>query len=299
MDVRTSIHAGPASVDDYAVCRRILNDASRNYRFASRLLPRETRHHVDALYAFLRVGDDRVDVAHDGFISPLAAIDAWEASYFRAFEEHDSVNPVMRAYLQTATEIGIPVDTMVPYFQAMRDDTAVMEYDTFEDLLDYVAGSALPVGRSMTRILGVRNVHHLEDAFPEADALAIAMQLSNFWRDIGEDRTRGRVYVPMEDLERFEITIEQLEAAEVDSRLRDMLEFQFERTESFYEKARGGIPNLASGRWAVLSALEIYRAIIDEIRTNGYDVFGKRAGASGGRKLRLCAKAGWRVWKDG
>ena len=101
-----------ASPSDYLACRQVMLNASRNYSFASRFLPSDKRHHVEALYAFLRIGDDRVDVHHKGFISPLAAIEDWEAIYWRTFESGDSSNPIMRAYLNTAMQCGIPAETM-------------------------------------------------------------------------------------------------------------------------------------------------------------------------------------------
>ena len=91
-----------ASPEDYAECRRVMLGASKNYSFASRFLPRAVLRHVEALYALMRVGDDRVDVTYEGFDSPLAAIEDWERTYWQAFETGHSDHPVMRAYLDTA-----------------------------------------------------------------------------------------------------------------------------------------------------------------------------------------------------
>ena len=193
-----------ASDEDYAAGRRLMRAASKNYSFASNFLPPDRLRHVEALYALMRTGDDRVDVSHEGFASPLAAIDDWERTYWHAFETGTSPDPVMRAYLDTALKFGIPAETMSAYFRAMREDLTITRFPTFGDLLHYMDGSAVPVGRAMTYILGVREPYGLEDALPGADALSVAMQLSNFWRDIGEDWTRiGRVYIPQEDLARF------------------------------------------------------------------------------------------------
>jgi phytoene/squalene synthetase len=108
-----------ASSEDYAECRRVMREASKNYSFVSRFLPGDKVHHVEALYALMRVGDDRVDVSYKGFVSPLAAIEDWEATYWRAFESGNSPHPVMRAYLNTAQECSIPAETMTAYFRAM------------------------------------------------------------------------------------------------------------------------------------------------------------------------------------
>jgi phytoene synthase len=265
--------------------------ASNNYSFASAFFPAEKRRHVEALYAFLRIGDDRVDVSHAGFASPLAAIEDWEAAYWRAFEHGDSPHPVLRAYLRTAAERGIPAETMEPYFRAMKADLTVTRFPTFGDLIEYMEGSAMPVGRAMTYILGTRPPATVEQALPGADSLSIAMQLSNFWRDVGYDWSIGRVYLPQEDLERFGYTEADLAAGRVTARLIELLEFQFERTECYYAHARQAVALLDRGRWAVMSGLEVYRALLNGIRRNRYNVFDRRAGTNTIQKVGLAGQA--------
>jgi phytoene synthase len=289
--------AGPkvASSEDYQACRQIMQAASKNYSFASAFLPSDKLRHVEALYALMRVGDDRVDVAHQGFASPLQAIDDWEQAYWSAFERGDSPDPVMRAYLNTALTCGIPKETMSAYFRAMREDLTITRFPTFADLVHYMDGSAVPVGQAMTHILGVRSPFRLPDALPGADALSIAMQLSNFWRDIGYDWGLGRVYIPQEDLDRFGYTEAGLAGKQISPNFIELLEFEFERTEAYYRQARTSISMLASGRWAVMSGLEVYRALIAGIRRNRYDVFDRRAGTSKAQKLGLAARSFWRI----
>lgn len=283
--------AGIASQQDYAYCRQVMRSSSQRYSFASAFLPTEKRKHVEALYAFLRVGDDRVDVSHAGFASPLSAIEDWERKYWSAFETGDSPEPVMRAYLNTALECHIPREIMSSYFRAMKDDLSVNRFPTFGDLMHYMEGSALPVGRAMTHILGVRQPFSLEDAIPRADHLAAAMQLSNFLRDIAYDWSIGRVYLPLEDLERFRVTEKDLADKKVSSRFIELVEFQIRRTEELYEQARPGIKMLAGGRWGVMCGLEIYRAILQDIRRIRHDVFSRRADISTARKIQLVAKS--------
>jgi 15-cis-phytoene synthase len=270
--------------------------ASKNYSFASRFLPRSKRPHVAALYAFLRVGDDRVDVTHHGFSSPLEAIADWERAYWHAFDTGRSDHPVMRAYLSTAQTFGMPADVMTPYFRAMREDLTITRFPTFGDLIHYMEGSAIVVGRAMTYILGVRPPFTMADTLPYADSLSIAMQLSNFWRDIGEDWAIGRVYLPQEDMVRFGVTEADLATSRVTPEMIRLLEFEIERTEAFYRHARAGTYRLRTGRWGVMSGLEVYRAILTGIRRNRYDVFTRRASATRPQKIRLALKAGWAVF---
>jgi phytoene/squalene synthetase len=283
-----------ASRADYAVCHRVMRAASKNYSYASTFLPADKRPHVEALYALMRVGDDRVDVSHEGFSSPLEAINEWEYLYWHAFETGDSHHPVMRAYLDTARTFDIPAEIMRPYFQAMRDDLTVTRFDTFDDLLGYMDGSAVPVGRAMTYLLGTRRGASIEDALLGADALSIAMQLSNFWRDIGEDYHQiGRIYLPGDDMESFGVSEDDIAHKRITPGFVALLEYQITRTERYYQQAREAITLLASGQWAVMSGLEIYHAILPAIRRNGYDVFTQRARTSHARKLGLAARAFW------
>ena len=149
---------------------------------------------------------------------------------------------------------------MTPYFRAMKEDLTVTRYPTFADLLHYMEGSALPVGRAMTYILGVRPPYTVEETLPYADDLSIAMQLSNFWRDIGPDWRIGRVYLPGEDLARFRVTEADLAAGRITPDFIALLEFEIERTEAYYRNARIAVRRLATGRVGVMAALEVYRA---------------------------------------
>jgi 15-cis-phytoene synthase len=280
-----------ASPEDYAECRRVMFGASKNYSFASRFLPRAVLRHVSALYALMRVGDDRVDVTYEGFDSPLAAIEDWERTYWQAFEAGHSDHPVMRAYLASASACGIPTEVMAPYFRAMKEDLTVTRYPTFADLLHYMEGSALPVGRAMTYILGVRSPYTVEETLPHADSLSIAMQLSNFWRDIGPDWRIGRVYLPAEDMARFRVTETDLAAGRITPGFIALLEFEIARTEAYYRSARLAVRRLRKGRMGVMAALEVYRAILPDIRRKGYDVFTRRAGTTRRQKLGLALRA--------
>jgi phytoene synthase len=283
------------SAEDYAACHRLMRGASKNYSFATAFLPLEKRPHVEALYALLRVGDDRVDVSHEGFRSPEEAIDDWEVTYWRAFETGTSPHPVMRAYLNTALTFEIPAETMVAYFRAMKEDLTITRFPAFSDLLHYMDGSSIPVGRAMAYVLGVREPYTLAQAISHADNLAIAMQLSNFWRDIGQDWGIGRVYIPQEDLDRFEVSENDLAEGRINKNFIDLLEFEICRAEGYYTEARAGVDMLSAGRWGVLNGLAIYQAILRGIRLNSYNVFSQRAGTSNLEKVGLVLGAWWQI----
>lgn len=292
-------YAPIATSEDYAECRRVMFGASKNYSFASRLLPGCVLRHVEALYALLRVGDDRVDVSHQGFASKRAAIEDWERTYWQAFETGRSDHPVMRAYLDTARTCGIPAEVMIPYFRAMKEDLTITRFPTFADLYHYMEGSAIVVGRAMTYILGVRPPHTVEETLPHADSLSIAMQLSNFWRDIGQDWRIGRIYIPREDLARFDVTEADLAAGRVTPNFIALLEYEFARTDAYYRHAATGVRNLKTGRLGVMAGLEVYRGIHVAIRRNGYDVFTLRATTTRWQKVGLALRAGRALYFGG
>jgi phytoene synthase len=284
-----------ASPADYAYCQKLMVQTSRNYTFASRLFPKSKQPHVSALYAMLRIGDDRVDVSHNGFDSRRAAIEDWERSYWQAFETMSSPYPVLRAFVNTAIQFNLPKEIMAPYFRAMKDDLVISRYPTFADLFGYMEGSAITVGRAMTYILGVKPGFKIDDCMPGADSLAIAMQLSNFWRDIGYDWNIGRLYLPLEDMTRFAVREQDLAEKRITRQFIALLEYEFERTEQYYAQARPLIGTLQSGQWAVASSLEIYRDILHGIRRNHYDVFQRKARSSTLRLFSLVMKARWQT----
>jgi phytoene synthase len=279
---------------DYAACRDIMQAASKNYSFAARFLPADKRPHVEALYALMRVGDDIVDVHYQGDAA-RAAIGHFEELYWRAFETGSSAHPVLRAYLHTAHQFGMSPELMRPYFRAMIEDLTITRFPTFANLLHYMEGSALPVGRAMSHILGTKT-KRVEEVYQAADALSIAMQLSNFWRDVAQDWSRGRVYIPQEDLERFAYTEDDLANRRINQNWVNLMEFEIERTNAYYAAARQGVAALRSGQWGVMSALEIYRAILTSIRKNRYDVFTTRAGAGKLEKIGLLVAARWQTF---
>jgi 15-cis-phytoene synthase len=287
-DLRSAAKIKPRSsvAEDYKECRRVMRAASKNYTFASLFLDKALRPHVEALYALVRVGDDRVDVTHAGFDCARSAIMDWQEAYWRAFETGDSPHPVLRAYLHTANIFNIPPETLSNYFRAMVEDLTVSRYATFNDLLYYIEGSANTVGRALCFIFGTRTTQ-VSDAFPAADSLAIAMQLSNFWRDVGEDWRRHRIYIPLEDMERFKVSESNLQQGNYKGAFTELMKFEIARTRGYYKQARSGIPLLRAGHWGVLNSLELYQAILDDIEKNQYDVFTKRAGAGLLRKINL------------
>ena len=282
------LDGGLSLAESYELCRRVQKAHSRTYYFSTRLFPAEVRPRVHALYAFMRYADEIVDSPHDlPLDAQLDALEAFEAETMAAVAGEVVSNPVLRAYADTVRSCGIDPATIKAFMESMKMDTRVFRYPTFEDLEVYTYGSAAVVGLMMCRVVGAAQ----GEADPHAEALGVAMQLSNFLRDIGEDWRRGRVYLPLEDLRAFGYAEEDLAAGVVDERFVDLMRFEIDRARRLYAYADEGIGFIPRGRrYPVVVARELYAAILDRIEAQRYDVYGRRAEVSRPAKVTVAAR---------
>lgn len=273
--------------ESYELCRQVQRDHSKTYYFSTRLLPPEVRPHVYALYAFMRYADEIVDNPQGTSLDEQhAALDTFEAGTTSAIMGEDAANPVLHAFSNTVRARDIGLDSITAFMKSMKMDTSVFRYPTYEDLEVYTYGSAAVVGLMMCQAIGVTD----EAARPHAEALGVAMQLSNFLRDIKEDWKRGRVYLPLEDLARFGYREEDLENETVDERFKDLMRFEIEHARELYAIADEGMKYIPqSRRYPVMVARKLYAAILDQIEAQDYDVFSRRAETSLTYKLRVAA----------
>lgn len=271
----------------YELCRRIQMAHSRTYYFSTQLFPKGVRPHVHALYAFMRYADEIVDTP--GALSleeQLAGLQRFERETVRAISGEEVLNPVLRAFAHTVRSRGIKLESITAFMNSMKMDTDTFRYRTYEDLEIYTYGSAAVVGLMMCRVAGVRD----DRSIPHAEALGVAMQLTNFLRDLGEDWRRGRVYVPLEDLERFDYTEEDLENGVVDERFVALMTYEIERARKLYAVADEGMLYIPRGRrYPVYVARRLYAGILDRIEAQDYDVFSRRAETSRPGKLLVAA----------
>ena len=282
------LDGGLTLAESYELCRRVQKAHSRTYYFSTRLFPAPVRPRVHALYAFMRYADEIVDSPHDLTLGAQSdALEAFEAETMAAVAGEVVSNPVLRAYADTVRSCGIEPETIKAFMESMKMDTRVFRYPTYEDLEVYTYGSAAVVGLMMCRVVGAVE----GEADPHAEALGVAMQLSNFLRDVGEDWRRGRVYLPLEDLKRFGYAEEDLAAGVVDERFVDLMRFEIDRARWLYAYADEGIGYIPRGRrYPVVVARELYAAILDRIEAQGYDVYGRRAEVSRPAKIAVAAR---------
>jgi 15-cis-phytoene synthase len=281
------LDGGLSLAESYDLCRRVQKAHSRTYYFSTRLFPAEVRPRVHALYAFMRYADEIVDTPHD--LPPgaqLSILEEFEAETMAAVSGERVSNPVLRAYADTVRSCGIDPETITAFMESMKMDTRAFRYPTYSDLEVYTYGSAAVVGLMMCRVVGMAE----GKADPHAEALGVAMQLSNFLRDVGEDWRRGRVYLPLEDLAHFGYTERDLASGVVDERFAQLMRFEIDRARRLYEFADEGMGYIPRGRrFPVVVARELYAAILDRIEAQQYDVFSRRAQVSRPAKLRIAA----------
>lgn len=274
----------------YAECKRLNSLHGKTYYLATLLLPASKRPFVHALYGFARYADEIVD----DLASTLSAQEKaevlrnWSSEVLRGLETGQSSDLVGRALIDTVQRFDIPHQHFIDFLHSMEMDLTVTEYQTFEDLYEYVYGSAAVIGLQMVPILGGDTVNSLE----AAKNLGVAFQLANFIRDVGEDLDRGRVYLPLQELAEHGVTRQMLEARKLTPEIISALKFQIARVRQLQKAAEPGIALLdKTSQPCIRAASELYCGIVDEVEKIGYDVFNKRAKTSTARRARVALAA--------
>ncbi|HWD41595.1 MAG TPA: phytoene/squalene synthase family protein, partial [Fimbriimonas sp.] len=204
---------------------------------------------------------------------------------FQGVCPHD---PALRAFCDVAGECAIPLEEPMRFLGAMRSDLTIRRYATYEDLRSYMRGSAAAVGVMMCSVLGASQN---EIAVHAAKSLGEAMQLTNFLRDVGEDASRGRIYLPEEDLTAFGVSEQDVLDGRITPGFTDLMKFQIDRARSLYRSAEKGVALLPkNSRKAVRLAAILYSRILSRIEAGGYDVFQSRARTSKAEKMTVAAR---------
>ena len=273
----------------YAQCRSLNKRYGRTYYWSTYVLPRVKRRHVHALYAFCRYADDIVDDLGPAPVEErAAALTSFGARFFADVERGASDDPVLKAVVHTVRAFDIDLECFERFLRSMTMDLTVTSYDSYDDLLGYMDGSAAVIGEMMLPILEPFD----DAALAPARDLGNAFQLTNFLRDVAEDLDRGRVYIPQEDLRNLGADVS---ARRVTDEWRALMRFEIERTRALYASADEGVRYLppASGR-CILAARTLYSEILDRIEENDYDVFTQRARVPTRRKAAIAAQLAMR-----
>jgi phytoene synthase len=234
---------------DATTCRRITFAHARTFGWASLLLPRDKQRGAYAVYAFCRLADDIVDAsAPERDRDVRQRLDDYRRRAMRALEGHSN-EPVLRELGWAVQRFDIPAAAVDELLEGVARDLAPVAYESWAEVAEYCTGVASSVGEMCAAVFGVpASPADRELALGHARTLGIAMQLTNILRDVGEDAERGRCYLPVEDLEAFGLTREEVltrRAAGRRSEWRQLIAFEIQRARALYREAMPGIALLA------------------------------------------------------
>ena len=298
----------PEYNSDIEICTEIHKKYGKSFYFGTRLLSQDEQGATSVLYAFFRYPDEYVDTYYKDQSQKSIALEKlqdfsllWQRAYNGEVIKHE--DSTLIAILRSAKYIfdtyRIPFEYSQAFLKSMIQDVTKDRYPTYEDLRDYMYGSASVVGMMMCYILCFSDERFNNDVqfrtltLEKAGLLGEAFQMTNFLRDVGEDiQERGRIYLPLTSLARFGVDEATLMQKEVNSNFVELLKYEIERTRNIYSEAEAGIGMLPkrAGR-GIYVARVLYGNILNEIEKNSYDTLNRRAHVSFFKKIILAVSA--------
>ena len=272
--------------DAYEICRKETSEWAKTFYLGTLLLPPVKRKAIWAIYVWCRRTDELMDSPEAQQKSKIELSDQlykWEEKTRSIFAGsiQDELDAVMADTFERFPQSIQPYLDMI---EGQRMDLNLHRYSTFKELELYCYRVAGTVGLMTQNVMGIDRAYtnapwsEKPDPSKAAVALGIANQLTNILRDVGEDRSRGRIYIPQEDLKRFGYSEDDLMAGKINSQWKELMAFQLDRARNWFEKSEEGIRWLSpDARWPVWTSLRLYRGILNAIERLDYDVFNNRA----------------------
>ena len=270
----------------YEICRKETQQWAKTFYLGTLLLPQEKRKAIWAIYVWCRRTDeimDSVEASTKTQDELSDNLDEWEENTKNVFKgniksELDSV------LLDTIEKYPQSIQPYLDMIDGQRMDLNKFRYKDFDELKLYCYRVAGTVGLMTQNVMGIDSAYTsapwsaMPDPSEAAIALGIANQLTNILRDVGEDRHRGRIYLPQADIEKFNYSEEELLKGKINNQWKALMNFQLTRAREWFQKSEDGIKWLSSdARWPVWTSLRLYRGILDSIERLDYDVFNNRA----------------------
>ncbi len=270
----------------YEICRKETQKWAKTFYLGTLLLPQEKRKAIWAIYVWCRRTDeimDSVEASNKSQNELSDNLDEWEENTKDVFKgniksELDSV------LLDTIEKYPQSIQPYLDMIDGQRMDLNKFRYKDFDELKLYCYRVAGTVGLMTQNVMGIDSAYTsapwsaMPDPSQAAIALGIANQLTNILRDVGEDRQRGRIYLPQVDIEKFNYSEEELLQGKINKQWKSLMNFQLTRAREWFQKSEDGIKWLSSdARWPVWTSLRLYRGILDSIERLDYDVFNNRA----------------------
>lgn len=268
-------------------CQQKAAASGSSFYYSFLFLPAERRRAITALYAFCREVDDVVDECNDPQVA-ASKLSWWRQELGRLYAGQPQ-HPVTQALQAVLPQFSLPQEQLLEIIDGMEMDLQQSRYLDFKALSLYCYRVASVVGLLAAEIFGYTDRQTLKYAHD----LGMAFQLTNIIRDVGEDARRGRVYLPMDELKRFDVPVADILNARHSENFRKLMEFQIERAEQYYAQAMSQLPTVdrKTQRPGLVMAA-IYRTLLDEIKRDGCLVLTQRTSLTPLRKLWIA----WRTW---
>ena len=281
----------PVSLHDaYTHCESIVRAHDENFPVVSRFLHASKRPALAAIYAFARRADDVADAAAPS-AERLEGLDRIETALLRALDG-DAEGPLFTALADAVERHQLPTEPFLDLLAAFRRDARDEMFDTWDDLLSYCRGSANTIGRLVLAL------HEIDDpdALRESDCVCTALQLTNFWQDLGRDLARGRVFLPREDLARFALHPEDFFHSVNRGRLSRLLAHECRAVHDLYDRGRPIVRRVPGGLALQLRmTLAGGRAVLREVEHRGWRVLKHRPTLGRTGRARVLLKALLRI----
>ena len=276
----------PSLEEARAYCQRLATTHYENFSVATWFLPKRLRQHFYNIYAYCRISDDLSDEVGDPRLS-LRLLDQWETELVACYAGTPR-HPVFVALADTVKQFEIPQHEFADLLTAFRQDQTTTRYPTFADVIGYCKYSANPVGHLVLYLCGYRDAERQQ----LSDRTCTALQLANFWQDVSVDYAKGRIYLPIEDLQRFVVSEQDIAAQRNTPAFREMMKFEVERARDWFN---AGLPLVGKVDKELAIDLELFtrggQEILNAIEQQDFAVLGRRPSISKVRKLALVARA--------
>ncbi len=276
----------PSLNEARAWCKQLAESHYENFHVATWFLPKALRPHFHAIYAYCRISDDLGDEV-GSTEAALALLDFWGRELDACYEG-EARHPVFVALAETIRACSIPKEPFADLLTAFRQDQTVTRYRSMADVLGYCRYSANPVGRLVLYACDYAD----EERFKLSDATCSALQLANFWQDVRVDFAKGRVYLPQEDMQRFDVSDDTIEKGIATPAFRALLDYEVDFARRLFEE---GLPLIGMVGRELAIDLDLFSrgglAILHAIERRDYDVLSARPSISKRTKLALALRA--------
>jgi squalene synthase HpnC len=278
--------SAPSLAQAQEYCRRLARTHYENFSVATWFLPKHLRQDFLNVYAYCRISDDLGDEVGDARAA-LALLDEWQVELDACYEGHPR-HPVFVALAETVKKFEIPKHEFSDLLIAFRQDQTITRFETFDDVLAYCRYSANPVGHLVLYLCG----YHDAERQQLSDYTCTALQLANFWQDVTVDYAKGRIYLPLEDLQRYSVSEKDIQEKQNTPAFCELMKFEVERARQWFER---GLPLISKVNAALAIDLELFsrggQEILNAIERQTFAVLGRRPVISKPRKLALVARA--------